>query len=101
MLCPPCALWYSRSPGSEWSLQPESGHQTHSHCLHGGIWALGLGLDIPRLDHPPTPAVSPPQGHVVLTDFGLCKEGVEPEATTCTFCGTPEVSVHVPGEGRP
>ncbi|XP_036274008.1 serine/threonine-protein kinase Sgk2 isoform X1 [Pipistrellus kuhlii] len=30
------------------------------------------------------------QGHVVLTDFGLCKECVEPEETTCTFCGTPE-----------
>ncbi|MCJ8741332.1 hypothetical protein PDJAM_G00069430 [Pangasius djambal] len=30
------------------------------------------------------------QGHVVLTDFGLCKEGLEPEATTTTFCGTPE-----------
>ncbi|XP_016074886.1 PREDICTED: lethal(3)malignant brain tumor-like protein 1 [Miniopterus natalensis] len=30
------------------------------------------------------------QGHVVLTDFGLCKEGVEPEETTSTFCGTPE-----------
>ncbi|KAM6977982.1 serine/threonine-protein kinase Sgk2-like [Aplochiton taeniatus] len=30
------------------------------------------------------------QGHVVLTDFGLCKEGVEPETTTSTFCGTPE-----------
>lgn len=32
------------------------------------------------------------QGHVVLTDFGLCKEGVEPEETTSTFCGTPEVN---------
>ncbi|XP_061066018.1 serine/threonine-protein kinase Sgk2 isoform X3 [Eubalaena glacialis] len=30
------------------------------------------------------------EGHVVLTDFGLCKEGVEPEETTSTFCGTPE-----------
>ncbi|KAM6928934.1 serine/threonine-protein kinase Sgk2 isoform 1-T2 [Lycodopsis pacificus] len=30
------------------------------------------------------------QGHVVLTDFGLCKEGIEPEGTTSTFCGTPE-----------
>lgn len=35
------------------------------------------------------------QGHVVLTDFGLCKEGVEPEGTTSTFCGTPEVSVNM------
>ncbi|EGW07717.1 Serine/threonine-protein kinase Sgk2 [Cricetulus griseus] len=30
------------------------------------------------------------EGHVVLTDFGLCKECVEPEETTSTFCGTPE-----------
>ncbi|CAL8254112.1 unnamed protein product [Arctogadus glacialis] len=30
------------------------------------------------------------QGHVVLTDFGLCKEGIEAESTTSTFCGTPE-----------
>lgn len=30
------------------------------------------------------------QGHVVLTDFGLCKEDVAPGGTTATFCGTPE-----------
>ncbi|KAJ7400258.1 Serine/threonine-protein kinase Sgk2 [Pitangus sulphuratus] len=30
------------------------------------------------------------QGHIVLTDFGLCKEGMEQEETTSTFCGTPE-----------
>ncbi|KAL8598564.1 Serine/threonine-protein kinase Sgk1 [Nucella lapillus] len=30
------------------------------------------------------------KGHVVLTDFGLCKEGITDEKTTCTFCGTPE-----------
>lgn len=31
------------------------------------------------------------QGHIVLTDFGLCKEGLEANGTTSTFCGTPEV----------
>lgn len=31
------------------------------------------------------------QGHVVLTDFGLCKEGIAISDTTTTFCGTPEV----------
>lgn len=30
------------------------------------------------------------KGHVVLTDFGLCKEGIDPTGTTSTFCGTPE-----------
>ncbi|CAL8085553.1 unnamed protein product [Calicophoron daubneyi] len=30
------------------------------------------------------------KGHVVLTDFGLCKENLEDTSTTSTFCGTPE-----------
>lgn len=29
-------------------------------------------------------------GHIVLTDFGLCKDGLREKDTTNTFCGTPE-----------
>lgn len=29
-------------------------------------------------------------GHIVLTDFGISKQGLDNESTTQTFCGTPE-----------
>jgi serum/glucocorticoid-regulated kinase 3 len=47
-------------------------------------------LDIVYRDLKPENILLDSTGHVVLTDFGLCKEGVELGSTTHTFCGTPE-----------
>uniref|UniRef100_A0AAV2K063 Protein kinase domain-containing protein n=1 Tax=Knipowitschia caucasica TaxID=637954 RepID=A0AAV2K063_KNICA len=54
--------------------------------------ALGYlhSLHIVYRDLKPENILLDSQGHIVLTDFGLCKEGLESNETTSTFCGTPE-----------
>eukprot|EP00030_Apusomonadida_sp_AF-17_P000643 a175486_287.p1 GENE.a175486_287~~a175486_287.p1 ORF type:complete len:475 (-),score=239.81 a175486_287:1-1392(-) len=48
------------------------------------------GLDIVYRDLKPENILISNEGHVCITDFGLCKEGMSEGESTRTFCGTAE-----------
>lgn len=75
-------------------LQRERFFPEHRARFYAAEIASGLGYlhSIKRVsrDLKPENILLNSVGHVVLTDFGLCKEGIAIHDTTTTFCGTPE-----------
>jgi serine/threonine protein kinase len=62
--------------------------------LYAAEIVLGLGFlhskDIVYRDLKPENILLDSDGHVMLTDFGLCKEDMTATSETHTFCGSPE-----------
>jgi serine/threonine protein kinase len=75
-------------------LQREKNFSENRAKFYAAEIACALGYlhenDIIYRDLKPENLLLDRYGHVVLTDFGLCKEGIKLKDTTATFCGTPE-----------
>ncbi|XP_076009986.1 serine/threonine-protein kinase Sgk2b [Genypterus blacodes] len=75
-------------------LQREVSFPEPRAAFYAAEMALALGylhsLNIVYRDLKPENILLNSEGHVMLTDFGLCKEGVALGGTMETFCGTPE-----------
>lgn len=75
-------------------LQKEGSFPEPRAVFYAAEMAMALGylhsLDIVYRDLKPENILLDSEGHVMLTDFGLCKEGVAIGGTMHTFCGTPE-----------
>uniref|UniRef100_A0ACB8FE14 Serine/threonine-protein kinase Sgk3 n=1 Tax=Sphaerodactylus townsendi TaxID=933632 RepID=A0ACB8FE14_9SAUR len=75
-------------------LQRERSFPEHRARFYAAEIASALGylhsINIVYRDLKPENILLDSVGHIVLTDFGLCKEGMANSDTTATFCGTPE-----------
>ncbi|KAM9723845.1 serine/threonine-protein kinase Sgk2b [Menidia menidia] len=75
-------------------LQREGSFPEPRACFYAAEMAAALGylhsLNIVYRDLKPENILLDCEGHVMLTDFGLCKEGVAIGGIMHTLCGTPE-----------
>ncbi|XP_061676755.1 serine/threonine-protein kinase Sgk2b isoform X5 [Syngnathoides biaculeatus] len=75
-------------------LQNEGSFPESRAAFYAAEISMALGylhsLDVVYRDLKPENILLDCEGHVKLTDFGLCKEGVAAGEVMQTFCGTPE-----------
>ncbi|XP_026228578.1 serine/threonine-protein kinase Sgk2b isoform X2 [Anabas testudineus] len=86
-------------------LQREGSFPEHRSVFYAAEMAMALGylhsLEIVYRDLKPENILLDSEGHVKLTDFGLCKEGVAVGGIMHTFCGTPEYLAPEVLQGHP